>query len=125
MRIITKEKGQDGMPFITTILKALTGRSGTAAARQSDSAPRVKQGEEFPDLRALTIPKARPSRPELVARWEVEGLFPDATGRLRPHLRARWQVQEPGTPAWEDARAPRVAAVPLTDTRATGDKRAS
>jgi hypothetical protein len=113
------------MRVITTIQKALTGRSGTAAPRHSDWAPGVEQGEVPPDLRALDVPAPRPSRPELVARWEVEGLLPDATGRPRPRLRARWQVQEPGTPAWDDARTPRVAARPLTDTRATGEKRAS
>jgi hypothetical protein len=113
------------MLSIGALWRTLTQRSGPATPTQHDDAPTAEHDHAATDPRALYVPAPHPLRPELVARWEVEGLFPDATGRLRPRLRARWQVQEPGTPAWNDTRAPEVAVRRLPDPQAAEEKKAS
>jgi hypothetical protein len=113
------------MLSISALWRTLTQRSGPATPKQRDDAPTTEQDHAATDPRALYVPAPHPLRPELVARWEVEGLFPDATGRLRPRLRARWQVQKPGTPTWDDAWAPRVVTQRLPGPQITEEKRAS
>jgi hypothetical protein len=97
------------MLFINAIRRRLAGRSGTSTPRQPGLTPMEEQRAAPTALSARSMSAPRRSRPHLAARWEVEGLFPDSTGRPMPRLRWRWSVQEAGTPASEDARAQGVA----------------
>jgi len=74
--------------FLTKMRSLLTERPAEMPSLPTDYVATM-------DLEAVVEAAARGSlRPQLVARWEVVGLFPDAAGRLTPRLQARWLVQE-------------------------------
>jgi hypothetical protein len=113
------------MLFINAIRRMPTWQSAALTLRQPALKPTEEQGLAAMAEGALSVAAPRRSPPHLAARWEVDGLFPDSTGRPIARLRCCWRVEGVGTPESEGIQAQGVTGYRSRETNVARDARAS
>jgi hypothetical protein len=105
--------------------KMLSGRPGNPTPGQSGLmlVGEPKSAPPALDMSGASLPR-RP-RPQLIARWHVEELVPDRSGRLIPRLRAQWQICEAETAATAASQAQSAIAPCEVGSRIVSEVKAS